>query len=206
MKTKLGVRVRSRRARTRPSNPVNTVFLVGFMGAGKTSVGRALGERLNWSFEDLDERIERREKRSVASIFRDTGEEEFRRAENAALQEVLKERGGDRIIALGGGAFVQARNAALLKASGVPTVFLDAAVDELWRRCCEQADETGTQRPLLRSPEQFRKLYSDRRRSYAAASLKVQTSDRTVEEIATEIVKKLHLKEIEIRVEEGETE
>ena len=74
VKAKLGVRVQSRRARTQPNKPVNTVFLVGFMGAGKTSVGRALGERLNWSFEDLDERIERREKRTVAAIFRDSGE------------------------------------------------------------------------------------------------------------------------------------
>jgi len=200
------VRVQSRHARKVLIRPVNTVFLVGFMGAGKTSVGRALGQRLNWIFEDLDDRIQRREGRTVATIFRDSGEQEFRRAEHAALQEVLNEPGGNRIVALGGGAFVQANNASLLKTSGVPTVFLDAEVDELWQRCSNQASQAGTERPLLRTPAQFRELYDGRRRSYAAASLKIQTGSRSVDEIAGEIVRKLRLKQIEIRIEEGEPE
>ena len=131
------------------------------MGAGKSSVGRTLGQRLNWIFEDLDDRIQARERRTVAEIFRDSGESEFRRVEHAALRQVLQElqAGGSRIVALGGGAFVQKENAALLKASGVPTVFLDAPVEELWQRCCTQAAERGAERPLLRSKEQFRKLY-----------------------------------------------
>ena len=89
------------------------------MGAGKSSVGRELGQRLNWLFEDLDDRIEAREGRTVAAIFRDSGEPAFRRAEHAALQQVLEElRGGSsKIIALGGGAFVQKENAVLLQAS-----------------------------------------------------------------------------------------
>ncbi len=176
------------------------------MGAGKTSVGRALGKRLNWIFEDLDDRIERRERRAVATIFRDSGEEEFRRAEHAALREVLQEESGARIIALGGGAFAQDNNAVLLKASGVPTVFLDARVDELWQRCSKQASETGAERPLLRTPDQFRKLYTSRLKNYAKASLRIRTGDRSVDEIAAEIARKLRLKQIEIRVEEGETE
>ncbi len=200
------MRVQSRRARTLPSPPLTTVFLVGFMGAGKTSVGRALGQRLNWIFEDLDDRIERREGRTIAEIFRDSGEQEFRRAEHAALREVLNEIDSARIIALGGGAFVQENNAILLQASGVPTVFLDANVEELWQRCLKQASAAGVQRPLLRDPEQFRKLYADRRRSYSKASLKIQAGDRSVDQIAAEIARKLCLKEIEIRVEQGEIE
>jgi len=188
--------------------PCNSVFLVGFMGAGKSVVGRALGQRLNWDFEDLDDRIEAREGRTVAEIFRDAGESEFRRAEHAALEDSLRERrgGGARIVALGGGAFVQHENAALLKASGVPTVFLDAPVEELWERCCTQAAESGAERPLLRSMEQFRKLYETRRRSYAKASLKIQTGSRPVETIAAEIAEKLNLKDIAVRTEEGEVE
>ncbi len=62
------------------------------MGAGKSSVGRALGQQLNWLFEDLDDRIQAREGRTVAEIFRDSGEAEFRRAEHAALQHVLQEK------------------------------------------------------------------------------------------------------------------
>jgi len=198
--------VQSRRAHTLPIPQLTTVFLVGFMGAGKTSVGRALGQRLNWIFEDLDDRIERREGRTVAEIFRDSGEQEFRNAEHAALRELLSEMGSSRIIALGGGAFVQENNAALLQTSGVPTVFLDANVEELWQRCSKQASAAGVQRPLLRDPEQFRKLYADRRRSYSKASLKIHAGNRSVDKIAAEIARKLRLKEIEIRVEQGEIE
>ena len=184
------------------------LFLVGFMGAGKTSVGRALAQRLNWVFEDLDERIESRERRSVLEIFRDSGEEEFRRAEHAALQDVLAElrRGAVKVVALGGGAFVQEKNAALLRTSGVPTVFLDAPVEELWQRCCKQADEAGIVRPLLRSLDEFGQLYEMRRRSYLQASLKVPAGNRSLDEIASEIAEKLGLRKIEMRAQEGEIE
>jgi shikimate kinase len=199
---------RAPKAGLRHSVRSNAVFLVGFMGAGKSSVGRALAQRLNWIFEDLDDRIERREGRTVAEIFGDSGEAEFRRAERAALMQLLEEqRGGVAgIVALGGGAFVQKDNAALLKAAGVPTVFLDAAVEELWRRCCAQASQSGAERPLLKSEAQFRKLHASRRGSYLKASLKVDTGSRAVEAIAAEIVERLKLKEIGLRTEEGESE
>ena len=202
-----GARSRRSSAGSRASSP-NAVFLVGFMGAGKSSVGIALGRQLNWSFEDLDDRIQRREGRTVAEIFRDSGEPEFRSAEHRALQHVLDElRGGQsRIIALGGGAFVQKNNAALLLASKVPTVFLDAPVDELWRRCCEQAQASGAERPLLGSPEQFRKLFTARHRHYAKAAVRIDTGNRAVEAIAAEIAKMLRLKKIVVRTEEGEVE
>jgi len=186
----------------------HAAFLVGFMGAGKTSVGRALGQQLNWDFEDLDDRIERREARTVANIFRHSGEAEFRRVEHAALEDVLAElrAGAVKIVALGGGAFVQEHNAAVLKEAGVPTVFLDAPVDELWQRCCKQASAAGPERPLLRSMDQFRELHEARRRTYSMASLRIQTGSRTVDEIAAEIAQKLGLKKIEIRAQQGEVE
>ena len=107
---------------------------------------------------------------------------------------------------MGGGAFVQKENAALLKASGVPTVFLDAPVEELWQRCCIQKGEAGTERPLLRSLEQFRELYRTRRTSYSKASLKIATGSRPVEAIAAEIAETLGLKKIALRTEQGEVE
>jgi shikimate kinase len=188
--------------------PVNAVFLVGFMGAGKTMVGRVLGERLNWAFEDLDNRIERREGRTVADIFRDSGESEFRLAEHNALKSVLDElkNGAVRIVALGGGAFVQAHNAALLKAANAPTVFLEAPVAELWQRCCDQASLTGAQRPLLQDRDQFQGLYENRRFSYAKASHRIQTGKRSIEAIAAEIEQVLGLKKIPVREEQGEVE
>lgn len=163
---------------------------------------------MNWLFEDLDARIERQEGRSVAEIFRDSGESSFRKSEHAALRQVIEEmRGGvARVIALGGGAFAQPDNVALLQAAGVPTVFLDAPVKELWRRCCTQANESGAERPLLQSLEQFQKLYKSRRKSYSQALLKINTDHRTVAAIVAEIAKKLRLRAIAIRTEEGEAE
>jgi shikimate kinase len=171
------------------------VILIGFMGAGKSSVGRALGGLLGWTFEDLDERIERRAKRKVHEIFRDSGEPMFRRAEHAALKELLQElrTGAERIVALGGGAFVRKQNALLIEGGGIPTVFLDADVVELWERCQRQAEQQGIERPLLSSLESFRELYEARRPHYLKASLRQQTGGKTIEEIAAEVVQALGL-------------
>jgi shikimate kinase len=124
------------------------------------------------------------------------------------VRDVLTELEGGavKVVALGGGAFVQESNAALLGASGVPTVFLDAPVEELWQRCLKQAAETGAERPLLRSIEQFRELCETRRKHYLQASYKIQTEGRAFEEIATEIAATLGLKKIEIRTQQGEVE
>jgi len=174
--------------------------LIGFMGAGKSSVGRALGEQLGWTFEDVDERIEQRERRKVAEIFRESGESGFRLAEHAALKEMLSELQAEvekivagRIVALGGGAFVQKRNARLIEAGGVPTVFLDASVEELWRRCRQQAERQGVERPLLGDLEGFRALYEARRFHYLKASFRQETCGKTVEGIAAEVVQTLGL-------------
>jgi len=172
--------------------PARAVFLVGFMGSGKSSVGRALSRRLEWRFEDLDERIQAREGRSIAEIFRDSGEVGFRQAEHTALRELVEELppSSPVVVALGGGAFAQAENAALLKAAGALTVFLDAPVDELWRRC--QKDEPD-ERPLRRDERQFRQLYEARRPRYMNALLRVDTAGKDVESIAAEIIASLRL-------------
>jgi shikimate kinase len=165
------------------------------MGAGKSSVGRALAEKMGWTFEDLDERIERREQQKVPEIFRELGEAEFRRAEHEALKELLQgvRAGTERVIALGGGAFVQKRNAELVETRKVPTVFLDADVDELWRRCRLQAEQQGIERPLLGSLEGFRELYEQRRPHYLKASLRQETGGKNVEGIVAEVIQALGL-------------
>jgi shikimate kinase len=171
------------------------VVLVGFMGAGKSSVGRALGDQLGWAFEDLDERIERRERRKVPDIFCDSGESAFRRAEHAALKELLAElkAGARRIIALGGGAFAQPRNARLIEAAGVPTVFLDASAEELWRRCRQQAELQTIERPLLGDLKSFRELYRARRPHYLKAKLRQETSGKTIAETTAVLIQALGL-------------
>jgi shikimate kinase len=165
------------------------------MGAGKSSVGRALAEQLGWTFEDLDERIERREQRKVPEIFRKSGESEFRRAEHAALRELLREltAGAEKVVALGGGAFAQKRNARLVEVGGVPSVFLDADVEELWRRCKQQAEQQRMERPLLGSLKNFRELYETRKPHYLKASFRLETGGKTVERIAGEVVQALRL-------------
>ncbi len=173
-------------------NVHNTVFLVGFMGAGKTSVGRALAARLGWRFVDLDERVEHARGRRIADIFREQGEPAFRRIETEVLSELLAELRGapGAAVALGGGAFVQAENALLLAAFGAPVVFLDAPVEELRRRCYG-----GDARPLCRDENQFRQLYEARRRGYMAAGFRVETGNKTVRQVAAEVAQRLGLGE-----------
>ena len=166
------------------------VFLVGFMGAGKTSVGRTLSQRLGWTFEDLDDRIRLREGRTIEDIFRESGEAEFRRMEHAALRATLSELGdAPRIVGLGGGAFVQSRNAALLKETGAPVVFLDAPVEELWRRCQGETQH----RPLQKNEQEFRHLYEQRLPHYLQAETRVDTAGKTVQTVAAEVAERLGL-------------
>ncbi len=167
---------------------MNVVLLVGFMGAGKTSVGRTLAAQLGWRFYDLDEEIERRSGCTIADIFRNSGEAEFRRRETEAVRSLLSAAQESAVIALGGGAMAQPENAALVDLQR--TVFLEAPVEELWRRCLEHQ----TERPLRRDLNQFRELYEARRRVYSSAAMTVQTAGRTIEEVADEIARRLRLK------------
>jgi shikimate kinase len=178
-----------------PANPparerVRIVVLVGFMGAGKSTVGRALSRRLGLPFEDLDDRIQRREGKTIEQIFRESGEAGFRNAENAALRELLGEPGSSlRVVALGGGAFVEPGNAALIEEVEAHSVFLDAPVEELMRRCMEEE----TERPLRQNPEQFRLLYEKRRRSYMKAAVRIETGGKDVDTVAAEVACSLGL-------------
>jgi shikimate kinase len=158
------------------------------MGAGKTSAGQALAERLDWTFQDLDQVIERRASQSVDDIFAAQGEPAFRRMENKALQELLSQpldaqRG--MIVALGGGAFVQPENrAALNKAGGgAVTILLEAPLDELRRRCAKDGDT----RPLARDAQKFAALLAQRRKDYERAQFHVDTLGKSVEQVAVEI-------------------
>jgi shikimate kinase len=172
--------------------PVRVIVLVGFMGAGKTSVGRELGRRLGWPFVDLDDRVQLREKRTIAEIFRISGEAAFRRAEHAALEELLKKIENEPIVvAVGGGAFAQPENTSLLQACLATTVFLDASADELWRRC----GDDPTERPLRRDEQVFRQLYETRRPRYLLAQFHVNTVGKAVDDIAHEIASSLGLKQ-----------
>jgi shikimate kinase len=167
---------------------VRAVFLVGFMASGKSRVGRELAQRLAWDFVDLDAQIEAREKRTIAQLFQERGEPGFRAAETSALRELLTvSPQRDHVVALGGGAFVQAINRELLRPW--PTVFLETPIDELWQRSLIDHVE----RPLRRTAEQFAALYTERLPYYRQATITVVTSGRDPASLCAEIERNLQL-------------
>jgi shikimate kinase len=159
------------------------------MGAGKSTIGRALARRLGWQFVDLDRWIEKRERRRVAQIFASEGEPAFRAIESAAIAAVLGERNGPLVLALGGGAWVQSANAQTLKAAGARVIFLDATVEQLAERCSTKPGK----RPLFEDEQQFRRLYEARRSSYLQADLRIDTTGRSVPLVAQELAQLLQL-------------
>lgn len=173
------------------------VVLIGFMGAGKTTVGRALAGRLRWDFCDLDDVIEQREDQSIAQIFATRGEAGFRRIESAALRDLLQDNpaAGDLVLALGGGAFVQAENRAALEQAGAITVLLEAPVEELRRRCAGERKV----RPLAREQERFDQLFAARRADYALAQHRIQTLGKPVQQVTAEIEELLKAANAEVK-------
>ncbi len=170
------------------------VALAGFMGSGKTSTGEALANLLGWDFVDLDAEIEALEGTSVGLFFQQKGETAFREAEHEALCKCLREHERATVIALGGGAFVQANNVAMLHEAGVLTVFLDTPVDEMLQRCgVEGAADPANPRPLAANASQFRALYEARLPHYRAARVTITTSGKSVVEVVEDIAASLEL-------------
>ncbi len=165
--------------RTRP----HRIVLVGFMGAGKTSVGRELAKFLAWDFVDLDERIERDERRTVREIFATNGEAHFRRVERKALEHVLRECQGPTVLSVGGGAFAENGAAELVSELGAVSVLLDASVEELRRR----VNMGGDTRPLAKDRQRFSELYRLRSEAYAKAQHRVNTEGKSIPRVAHEI-------------------
>jgi shikimate kinase len=160
------------------------IFLVGFMGAGKTTVGRELAHQLNYAFLDLDEVIAANAGKSVQEIFGELGEAEFRSLESAAIRSC-----GDlvrSVVALGGGAYLREENRVRLREIG-KTVWLDCPIEICLKRI--SGDES---RPLLGAESQMHALAAQRRASYALADLVIQTDDLSPQELAIEITRMLH--------------
>jgi shikimate kinase len=167
------------------------VCLTGFMGSGKSTIGRLLAGQLAWHFTDLDEEIEKESGLTVSQIFAQKGEAVFREIEHRCLDRVLAMASARQlrlILALGGGTFTQARNAALLRGTGAaakganaPVVWLDCPMEELLQRCVLMGD-----RPLFRDEASFRKLYEERLPYYRQADYRVESKGepmRVVEQV-----------------------
>jgi shikimate kinase len=145
------------------------IYLVGFMGSGKSTIGRLLAERLGWHFADIDEEIEAAEGMPIGEIFDARGEAEFRRIEHAAILARVRaiERGRATVIALGGGAFAQEGSRALVSDHGI-TIWLDCPFEIVERRVAQAAH-----RPLARDPAKFAELYQARREFYRRADYRI---------------------------------
>ncbi len=156
------------------------------MGAGKTTVGKLLADTLHYQFLDLDDKISQRFHRTIPQIFEEFGEPAFRQMESQTLREQVATLNFNLVLAVGGGAFVQPDNAALLRQQGFTSVWLDAPVEELRRRCAPTQE-----RPLARDANHFRQLYEARRAGYMAADLQVDTSGKTPEQVASEVAARL---------------
>jgi shikimate kinase len=161
------------------------LFLVGFMGSGKTTIGRLLAEELGWTFADLDDDIEAREQVEISRIFEERGEAEFRRIESECLEARVQQIRASRplVVSLGGGAYVQARNRELIAASGV-AIWLDCPFERIGQRVAG-----FTHRPLARDPEAFQQLFAARRTAYAMADYRVPITSDDPTETVREILK-----------------
>ena len=160
------------------------IYLVGFMGSGKTSVGKRLAELLRRQFVDLDQRIEAREGLSIPAIFEESGESHFRRVESRELLRVSQEE--SVVVALGGGTFCDPSNQEVVRRSGT-SIWLDTPLDTLVPRC--SSDES---RPLFKDRRQMEALLAQRRPFYERADIHVSTGQLTVEEIAAHILSQLN--------------
>ena len=145
------------------------IYLVGFMGSGKSTVGRELAGQMGWSFFDTDDEIEAAEGMAISEIFETRGEAEFRRIESAVVRRHVGwiEQGRPAVLALGGGAFVAETNRELLLENGV-VVWLDCPWEMVERRVSQ-----ASHRPLARHKENFRRLFDERRAMYALADVRV---------------------------------
>ncbi len=157
------------------------IYLVGFMGAGKSSAARALGRRLDWKVEDIDARIERAERRDIPAIFREKGEPYFRAREREALIQLLPERGV--VVASGGGTFADAEQSRA-----------DAPRRRAWcgwtRRLPPSSSRVPSdgRRPLATDRLAMEQLYNQRLAAYRLAHFRVDAGRGSVEELVDHIV------------------
>ena len=174
----------TRLTQSRAMKKTGNIYLVGFMGTGKTSVGRELAKRLERSFIDLDELIELKEKMLIPDIFAKKGEPYFRRAEKRALKEVSSQK--EFIVGCGGGIVIDPDNIKVMKETGT-IICLTAAPAVILKRTSKT-----THRPLLKVSDprkQIELLLKMRAPYYAQADKSIDTSKLSVREVVARILR-----------------
>ncbi len=163
---------------------MKNIYLVGFMGSGKSTVGKILSEKLNLKFVDVDSEIEKKEKKKISEIFKEKGERYFRELEKKEIEELTKKNG--IVVSTGGGLGANPENMKKMKETGT-VIWLDVPLEEILKRC-----ENDENRPLLNQPiESLKKLYEERKKVYSMADVHIDTKNKTPEEIAKDILKRL---------------
>lgn len=169
-----------------PFSLPRTVALVGLMGAGKSAIGKRLAQRLGLPFVDADEEIERAAGCSIAEFFERFGEAEFRAGERRVIERLLD--GPPHVLSTGGGAYMDAKTRALLRAKAV-TVWLRADLDVLFERVKRRGH-----RPLLRQGDPkdvLARLMEQRYPVYAEADLTVESTAQPAEQTTEEVIEAL---------------
>lgn len=164
------------------------IFLTGFMGSGKTTLGRATAELLQLPFVDLDEYIEAGEQKSISEIFKDKGGKTFRELEEIYLGAIC-ERSSKQLIALGGGTICNDNNLQFVKSSGL-LVYLELPIKDL----IERLKDNTEQRPILNEvPIEIREFFiknilEERKKYYEQAHIRINASDLTASHLAQNIL------------------
>ncbi len=171
------------------------IFLIGFSGSGKSTVGKFLARKLNYSFVDIDKQIESKSRKTIPDIFETNGEKAFRKLESAAIKNLFAEKTKAKVIALGGGTFENRATRQLISENGI-SVWLRCSISELYERLRKHSD-----RPKLAGKKgissvkelkgKIKKLLLKRKDNYAKADLQVITSNMTKNRVALEIITKL---------------
>ena len=159
-----------------------TIYLCGFMGCGKTTVGKIIAEKLSCPYSDMDAYIEEREKMNIPSIFAEKGEDYFRSVETLVISE-MGDTGG--VIACGGGAMLKKINAEKAAEKGV-VVYIDTPFEVCWERICGDKN-----RPLVvnNTKESLEEIYNSRKALYSEHSAFTVGGNGSSEEIAERIIK-----------------
>jgi shikimate kinase len=161
----------------------DNVILCGFMGTGKTTVGKIVASRLKWRFADTDHLIERKQGRTISAIFAEDGEPAFRKLESEMVATLRHVR--CMVIATGGGILLNPDNRDALQRSGL-VICLDAPAEEIVARLAAHTD-----RPLLAAPDpksRVAELMAARTAAYAAIKHHVNTAGKTPEQIAQAVL------------------
>lgn len=169
---------------------MNNIVLCGFMGCGKTSIGKKLARKLNMEFCDIDRYIEKQEKMKVQEIFAKRGEPAFRALETGAVRAVAKKR--NTVVACGGGTVLNKANSDIFRQCGDTVLFLDVPLAALQERL-----KNDKKRPLLQVPDRqevIRNLYNERISSYKKASDMIVPAGAPTVTVVNRICEKLKLK------------